>query len=122
MNPILILFLVVFLLNDIPVFASPTWMVFSFRRFRLASHMGRSFALLGRRCSDWKTAAGKTIPRDCSQSFAFDSENEVTPSLSNRPCNQIRGACGERSNNERLDGATHGRSTGEASFDVAEDE
>jgi membrane protein DedA with SNARE-associated domain len=47
MNPALILFLVVFLLNIIPAFAPPTWMVFSFLGFRYPEHMGWSFALVG---------------------------------------------------------------------------
>ena len=42
-----ILFLVVFLLNVIPAFAPPTWMVFSFLGFRLPLHMDWSFALVG---------------------------------------------------------------------------
>ena len=47
MNPLLVLFLVVFLLNVIPAFAPPTWMVFSFLGFRLPTHMDWSFALVG---------------------------------------------------------------------------
>ncbi len=47
MSPLLILFLVVFLLNIIPAFAPPTWMVFSFLGFRFPSHTGWSFALVG---------------------------------------------------------------------------
>jgi len=47
MNPSLILFLAVFLLNIIPAFAPPTWMVFSFLGFRYPEHMGWSFALVG---------------------------------------------------------------------------
>ena len=47
MNPNLILFLVVFLLNIIPAFAPPTWMVFSFLGFRFRSHMSWSFAIVG---------------------------------------------------------------------------
>jgi membrane protein YqaA with SNARE-associated domain len=47
MSPILILFLVVFLLNVIPAFAPPTWMVFSFLGFRFPSHMAWSLALVG---------------------------------------------------------------------------
>jgi hypothetical protein len=47
MNPLLVLFLVVFLLNVIPAFAPPTWMVFSFLGFRLPTHMDWSFALAG---------------------------------------------------------------------------
>jgi hypothetical protein len=47
MSPLLVLFLVVFLLNIIPAFAPPTWMVFSFLGFRLPEHMGWSFALVG---------------------------------------------------------------------------
>ena len=44
---ILILFFVVLLLNVIPAFAPPTWMVFSFLGFRLPSQMGWTFALVG---------------------------------------------------------------------------
>ena len=47
MSPLLVLFLVVFLLNVIPAFAPPTWMVFSFLGFHLPTHMGWSFALVG---------------------------------------------------------------------------
>jgi hypothetical protein len=47
MTALLVLFLVVFLLNVIPAFAPPTWMVFSFLGFRLPEHMGWSFALVG---------------------------------------------------------------------------
>jgi membrane protein YqaA with SNARE-associated domain len=42
-----VLFLVVFLLNIIPAFAPPTWMVFSFLGFRFPEHMGWIFALVG---------------------------------------------------------------------------
>jgi len=47
MNARLVLFVVVFLLNVIPAFAPPTWMVFSFLGFRLPSHIDWSFALVG---------------------------------------------------------------------------
>jgi hypothetical protein len=47
MDALLILFLIVLLLNLIPAFAPPTWMVFSFLGFRLPSHMGWSYALVG---------------------------------------------------------------------------
>jgi membrane protein DedA with SNARE-associated domain len=47
MNPNLILFMVVFLLNIIPAFAPPTWMVFSFLGFRFPLHMGWPSALVG---------------------------------------------------------------------------
>jgi membrane protein DedA with SNARE-associated domain len=47
MSPRLILFLAVFLLNVIPAFAPPTWMVFSFLGFRFPSHIDWSFALIG---------------------------------------------------------------------------
>ena len=43
----LILFLVVFLLNVIPAFAPPTWMVFSFLGFRLPLRVDWSFAFVG---------------------------------------------------------------------------
>ena len=43
----LILFLVVFLLNVIPAFAPPTWMVFSFLGFQLPAQMGWQLALVG---------------------------------------------------------------------------
>ena len=43
----LLLFLVVFLLNVIPAFAPPTWMVFSFLGFRFPEHMGVVFAFVG---------------------------------------------------------------------------
>ena len=47
MSPLIVLFLVVFLLNVIPAFAPPTWMVFSYLGFRLPSHMGWPFAFVG---------------------------------------------------------------------------
>jgi hypothetical protein len=47
MSALLVLFLVVFLLNVIPAFAPPTWMVFSYLGFRFPSHVGWSFALTG---------------------------------------------------------------------------
>ena len=47
MTPLLILFVVIFLLNVVPAFAPPTWMVFSFLGFRLPTHMDWSFALVG---------------------------------------------------------------------------
>ena len=47
MSPLLVLFLVVFLLNVIPAFAPPTWMVFSFLGFRLPTHLNWSFPLVG---------------------------------------------------------------------------
>jgi membrane protein DedA with SNARE-associated domain len=47
MSPRLILFLAVFLLNIIPAFAPPTWMVFSFLGFRFPSRIDWSFALVG---------------------------------------------------------------------------
>ena len=47
MSPLLILFLAVFLLNVIPAFAPPTWMVFSFLGFRFPSNVGWRFALAG---------------------------------------------------------------------------
>lgn len=47
MNSLLLLFLTVFLLNVIPAFAPPTWMVFSFLGFRYPDHAGWIFALVG---------------------------------------------------------------------------
>jgi membrane protein DedA with SNARE-associated domain len=47
MISLLLLFLVVFLLNVIPAFAPPTWMVFSFLGFRFPSHMTWTMALIG---------------------------------------------------------------------------
>lgn len=47
MNTIVILFSVIFLLNIIPAFAPPTWMVFSFIGFRFPDHMNWTFALVG---------------------------------------------------------------------------
>ena len=54
--------------------------------------------------------------------LAFESKNEVSPLLRNPRCDKVGGTCGERSNDECLDSAPHGRSTGVASLDVAEDE
>ena len=47
MLKILLLFLLVFLLNVIPAFAPPTWMVFSFLGFRFPHHMGAALAFVG---------------------------------------------------------------------------
>lgn len=47
MGTLLILFFVVLLLNVIPAFAPPTWMVVSFLGFRLPSQMGWTFSLVG---------------------------------------------------------------------------
>ena len=47
MLELLLIFTVVFLLNLIPAFAPPTWMVFSFLGFRFPDHMGWRFALAG---------------------------------------------------------------------------
>jgi hypothetical protein len=44
---ILLFFLLVFLLNVIPAFAPPTWMVFSFLGFRFPNHTVVTFALVG---------------------------------------------------------------------------
>jgi membrane protein YqaA with SNARE-associated domain len=46
-SEILLLFLLVFLLNVIPAFAPPTWVVFSFLGFRFPDHMGVAFAVVG---------------------------------------------------------------------------
>lgn len=47
MLKILLLFLLVFLLNVIPAFAPPTWMVFSFLGFRFPNHMSIALAFVG---------------------------------------------------------------------------
>lgn len=47
MLKILLLFLLVFLLNVIPAFAPPTWMVFSFLGFRFPDHIGVALAFVG---------------------------------------------------------------------------
>jgi len=47
MAKILLLFLLIFLLNVIPAFAPPTWMVFSFLGFRFPNHMGITLAFVG---------------------------------------------------------------------------
>lgn len=47
MYKILLLFLLIFLLNVIPAFAPPTWMVFSFLGFRFPNHMTVALALVG---------------------------------------------------------------------------
>jgi membrane protein DedA with SNARE-associated domain len=47
MSALLVLFLVVLVLNLIPAFAPPTWMVFSFLGFRFPDHVGWTFALVG---------------------------------------------------------------------------
>lgn len=47
MSKLLLLFLLIFVLNVIPAFAPPTWMVFSFLGFRFPDHMGVALALVG---------------------------------------------------------------------------
>jgi hypothetical protein len=47
MSPLWVLFLVVFVLNVIPAFAPPTWMVFSFLGFQLPAQLDWSFAFVG---------------------------------------------------------------------------
>jgi membrane protein YqaA with SNARE-associated domain len=47
MLKILLLFLIVFLLNVIPAFAPPTWLVFSLLGFRFPDHMGVALAFVG---------------------------------------------------------------------------
>jgi membrane protein YqaA with SNARE-associated domain len=47
MLKVLLLFLLVFLLNVIPAFAPPTWMVFSFLGFRFPNHMSITLAFAG---------------------------------------------------------------------------
>jgi membrane protein DedA with SNARE-associated domain len=47
MNALLVLFLIVLVLNLIPAFAPPTWMVFSYLGFRFPDHVGWTFALVG---------------------------------------------------------------------------
>jgi membrane protein YqaA with SNARE-associated domain len=47
MQALVILFLVVLLLNVIPAFAPPTWMVFSYLGFRYPDHAGWILALVG---------------------------------------------------------------------------
>ena len=47
MTAILMVFLIVFLLNVIPAFAPPTWMVFSFLGFRFPEHAGWILAITG---------------------------------------------------------------------------
>ena len=47
MLKLFLFFLLIFLLNVIPAFAPPTWMVFSFLGFRFPEHMGIALALVG---------------------------------------------------------------------------
>lgn len=47
MWPVLLLFAIVFLLNLVPAFAPPTWMVFSYLGFRSASNNVAWLALIG---------------------------------------------------------------------------
>ena len=47
MSSIVIVFLIVLLLNVIPAFAPPTWMVFSFLGFRFPDHAGWLLAITG---------------------------------------------------------------------------
>ena len=55
MGPLLTVLLVVLLLNIIPAFAPPTWMVFSYLGFRYPDHVGWTLALAG--------ATGATVGR-----------------------------------------------------------
>ena len=47
MLTLLLLFLLIFLLNVIPAFAPPTWMVFSFLGLRFPDHVGVAVAFVG---------------------------------------------------------------------------
>lgn len=47
MLALVLLFVVIFLLNAIPAFAPPTWMVFSFIGFRFPEHNGADLAIAG---------------------------------------------------------------------------
>ena len=47
MSSIVVIFLIVLLLNIIPAFAPPTWMVFSFLGFRFPDHAGWLLAITG---------------------------------------------------------------------------
>jgi uncharacterized membrane protein YdjX (TVP38/TMEM64 family) len=47
MDALLILFLVVLVLNLVPAFAPPAWIVFSYVGFRFPDHVGWTFALVG---------------------------------------------------------------------------
>ena len=68
MSPRLILFLAVFLLNVIPAFAPPTWMLFSFLGFRFPSHIDCTHR--GDRCGDREVGARKIVSHDRSQTLA----------------------------------------------------
>lgn len=90
MSPLLILFLVVFLLNVIPAFAPPTWMVFSFLGFRLPAHMDWSFALAGAVAA----TLGRSLLGKLSRSIvrkhwlseaARENINALKPQLEKRP-------------------------------------
>ena len=47
MQPLIVLFLVVFVLNTVPAFAPPTWFVFSFIGFQFPSFKGAEVAIVG---------------------------------------------------------------------------
>ncbi|HZP34824.1 MAG TPA: hypothetical protein VFB23_15830 [Candidatus Acidoferrales bacterium] len=47
MVPVILVFAIVFLLNVIPAFAPPTWMVFSFIGFQFPDHNGAELAFAG---------------------------------------------------------------------------
>jgi len=90
MRPFLVLFLVVLLLNIIPAFAPPTWMVFSFLGFRLPTHMDWSFALVGAVAA----AMGRSLLGKLSRIIirnrwlsdaAKQSINSLKPELEKRP-------------------------------------
>ncbi|HEX8872649.1 MAG TPA: hypothetical protein VF758_07785 [Candidatus Acidoferrum sp.] len=65
MSALWILFVVVFLLNIIPAFAPPTWMVFSYLGFRFPEHAGWVFAL----CGALAAASGRSVLGKLSRSI-----------------------------------------------------
>jgi len=68
---ILLLFLLVFLLNVIPAFAPPTWMVFSFLGFRFPEHMGVTFAFAGALAATLgRFRTDKRVEFDCAAAFS----------------------------------------------------
>jgi membrane protein YqaA with SNARE-associated domain len=90
MRPFLVLFLVVLLLNIIPAFAPPTWMVFSFLGFRLPTHMDWSFALVGAVAATMgRSLLGKLsriiIRNRWLSDAAKQSINSLKPELEKRP-------------------------------------
>ncbi len=87
---LLILFLVVMVLNLIPAFAPPTWMVFSYLGFRFPDHVGWTFALVGALAatlgrSVLATMAHNVVRNKWMSEASRENVDALKQSLENRP-------------------------------------